>query len=204
MFKINKKLIYTAIAVTFCFSLSFSPINKSFAQDTKDLEKTKITEDAERKKINKDDTIYHTNKIKFTATTSSGKALNSGVWVIKDKNNNVIDTFKVSKNSYIFTKTLPNGEFLFEQKTPPKGYLKDNKVVTIKTPIPVKNKGDVFEIYPKTTKETPKESKKTPGESTEIYKTGGMDLKYLLGAIALIFPIVFLVVNSNKKKVGGK
>lgn len=204
MFKINKKLICTVVAVTFCFSLSFSPINKSFAQDTKDLEKTKITEDVKDKKLNKDDTIYHTNKIKFTATTSSGKALNSGIWVIKDKNNNVIDTFKVSKNSYIFTKTLPNGEFLFQQKTPPKGYMKDNKVLTIKTPIPVKHKGDVFEIYPKTTKETPKESKETPGESTDIYKTGGIDLKYLLGAIALIFPIVFLVVNSNKKKVGEK
>lgn len=202
MFRINKKLIYTVVAVTFCFSLSFSPVNKSYA---KDLEKTKITEDVKNEKHNKkNDTVFHTNKIKFTATTSSGKALNSGVWVIKDKNNNVIDTFKVSKNSYIFTKTLPNGEFLFEQKTPPKGYLKDNKVVTIKTPIPVKNKGDVFEIYPKTTKETPTESKETPGESTEIYKTGGIDFKYLLGAIALIFPIVFLIVNSNKKKVGGK
>lgn len=194
------------MAVTFCFSINFSPINKSYA---KDLGETKVIEDVNKDKGNKNnediyEDIYQTNTIKFTATTSTGKALDSGVWIIKDKKNNIIDTFNVSKNSYIFTKTLPKGEYLFEQKIAPKGYFKDNNVVTIKIPILSKKKIDTFEISPKITKEIPKKSTETPKQSSEIYKTGSIDPIYFLLAIIFIFPIVFLVVNSNKKKVGEK
>lgn len=202
MFKINKRLIYILTIMTLCFTINFSPISKSYA---KDIGKAKNTEDVNKEhQIIKGKKRYQTNTIKFIAKTSSGKPLESGTWVIKDKDNNVLDIFKISKDSYIYEKTLPKGEFKFQQETPPIGYLKDNKVLTIKTPISIEKKGGIFEIYPKTTKKIPEESRETPNESSEIYKTGGLDLKYILLALALIFSIVFFFVNLNKKKLGGK
>lgn len=201
MFKINKRLIYALIIITLCFTINFSPITKSYAEE-ENKEKTKVTENVKKEQLNtQKDKEYYTNTIKFIAKTSSGKPLDSGVWVIKDKENNILDTFNVSKDLYVFKKTLPKGEFFFQQQTPPNGYLKDNKVLTIKTPISLKNEGDSFEIYPKSTKKRPEESKKTPRESSETYKTGSIDLKYILIAFALIFSIVFLFDNSMKKKI---
>lgn len=168
-------------------------IEQSEKQDeTKKLEDETKKQDTEKVEINstyKDERegklIYKTNTIKFIAKTPSGEKLKDGEWEIKDKKTDkVVAKFSINDSTNEFIKELETGEYQIYQTKAPQGYIKDSKILEFKTPISVKNKGDVFEIYPKVMEK----EKTTPKPKDTPYKTG-MDKKLMI-ALAIVAGVV--------------
>lgn len=146
--------------------------------------------------------IYKTNTIKFIAKTPSGERLKDGEWEVKDKKTDkVVAKFSITNSTNEFIKELEKGEYQLYQTKAPQGYIKDSKILEFKTPISVKNKGDVFEIYPKVMEK----EKTTPKPKDTPYKSG-MDKKLMIalsiasGVIAgAIVSIIKRRQNNDKK-----
>lgn len=146
--------------------------------------------------------IYKTNTIKFIAKTPSGERLKDGEWEVKDKKTDkVVAKFSITNSTNEFIKELEKGDYQLYQTKAPQGYIKDSKILEFKTPISVKNKGDVFEIYPKVMEK----EKTTPKPKDTPYKTG-MDNKLMIalsiasGVIAgAIVSIIKRRQNNDKK-----
>lgn len=226
--KYNKLFMLVA-----CTALLISPVNTSYAKN----ETVTLPRIYEENKDTKDNNILlketikeskQTNKIRFIPRTSSGKILDSGTWIIKDKNGKVVKTFTITKKVNKFETELKDGSYTLEQQKAPNGYIKDNKKVNFSLPINIDKEKDAFEIYPKflsiennqdnKIKQKDKNNKKNQNDGNKTqtgnneeqndntgnntranernYKTGGLDLKILLSAFVLIFPIVFVTINK--------
>ncbi len=217
--KYNKLFMLVA-----CSALLMSPVNTSYAKN----ETVTLPRIYEENKDRKDNNILlketikeskRTNKIRFIPRTSSGKILDSGVWIIKDKNGKVVKTFTITKKVNKFETELKDGSYTLEQQKAPNGYIKDNKKVNFSLPINIDKEKDAFEIYPKfLSKEQNDKNNKNQNERKQTqtsnnneqndntgnnartnernYKTGGLDLKILLSAFVVIFPIVFVTINK--------
>lgn len=216
-----------------CTALLMTPVNTSYAknetvilpriyEENKDIKDNKVLLKETIKELKQ------TNKIRFIPRTSSGKILDSGVWIIKDKNGKVVKTFTITKKVNKFETELKDGLYTLEQQKAPNGYIKDNKKVNFSLPINIDKEKDAFEIYPKFLSiENNQDNKKeqndrnnkrnqNDGKQTQTskdneqndntgnnartnernYKTGGLDLKILLSAFVVIFPIVFVTINK--------
>lgn len=178
-------------------------IEQSEKQDeTKKLDETK-KQDIEKVEINntyKDERegklIYKTNTIKFIAKTPSGEKLKDGEWELKDKKTDkVVAKFSITNSTNEFIKELENGEYQLYQTKAPQGYIKDSKILEFKTPISVKNKGDVFEIYPKVMEK----EKTTPKPKDTPYKTG-MDKKLMIALSIASGMIAGAIVSIIKRR----
>ncbi|MFN2102961.1 prealbumin-like fold domain-containing protein [Finegoldia dalianensis] len=225
--KYNKLFMLVA-----CTALLMSPVNTSYAKN----ETVTLPRIYEENKDTKDNNILlketikeskQTNKIRFIPRTSSGKILDSGTWIIKDKTGKVVKTFTITKKVNKFETELKAGSYTLEQQKAPNGYIKDNKKVNFSLPINIDKEKDAFEIYPKflsidnnqdnkrnqidknnknkndgnkTQTGNDNEQNDNTGNNTRAnernYKTGGLDLKILLSAFVVIFPIVFLTINK--------
>lgn len=161
-------------------------INKQKQSDEKknqDIEKANINNTYKDEREGK--LIYKTNTIKFIAKTPSGERLKDGEWEVKDKKTDkVVAKFSINDSTNEFIKELETGEYQIYQTKAPQGYIKDSKILEFKTPISVKNKGDVFEVYPKVMEK----EKTTPKPKETPYKTG-MDKKLMI-ALAIVAGIV--------------
>ena len=159
-------------------------IEQSEKQDeTKKLEKVEMNNTYKDEREGK--LIYKTNTIKFIAKTPSGERLKDGEWEVKDKKTDkVVAKFSITNSTNEFIKELEKGEYQLYQTKAPQGYIKDSKILEFKTPISVKNKGDVFEIYPKVMEK----EKTTPKPKETPYKTG-MDKKLMI-ALAIVAGVV--------------
>lgn len=216
-----------------CTALLMSPVNSSYAKN-ETLTLPKIYEENKETKDNNvllKETIKEskqTNKIRFIPRTSSGKTLDSGVWIIKDKTGKIVKTFTITKKVNKFETELKDGSYTLEQQKAPNGYIKDNKKVNFILPVSIDKEKDAFEIYPKflsiennqdnkrnqidknnnknqndgnkTQTGNDNEQNDNTGNNTRTnernYKTGGLDLKLLLSAFVVIFPIVFVTINK--------
>lgn len=226
--KYNKLFMLVA-----CTALLMSPVNTSYAKN----ETVTLPRIYEENKDTKDNNVLlketikeskQTNKIRFIPRTSSGKILDSGTWIIKDKNGKVVKTFTITKKVNKFETELKDGSYTLEQQKAPNGYIKDNKKVNFSLPINIDKEKDAFEIYPKflsiennqdnKIKQKDKNNKKNQNDGNKTqtgnneeqndntgnntranernYKTGGLDLKILLSAFVVIFPIVFVTINK--------
>lgn len=226
--KYNKLFMLVA-----CSALLMSPVNTSYAKN----ETITLPRIYEENKDTKDNNVLlketikeskQTNKIRFIPRTSSGKILDSGTWIIKDKNGKVVKTFTITKKVNKFETELKDGSYTLEQQKAPNGYIKDNKKVNFSLPINIDKEKDAFEIYPKflsiennqdnKIKQKDKNNKKNQNDGNKTqtgnneeqndntgnntranernYKTGGLDLKILLSAFVVIFPIVFVTINK--------
>lgn len=212
--KYNKLFMLVA-----CTALLMSPVNTSYAKN----ETVTLPRIYEENKDTKDNNILlketikeskQTNKIRFIPRTSSGKILDSGTWIIKDKTGKVVKTFTITKKINKFETELKAGSYTLEQQKAPNGYIKDNKKVNFSLPINIDKEKDAFEIYPKflsiennqdnernqIDKNNNKNQNDNTGNNTRAnernYKTGGLDLKILLSAFVVIFPIVFVTINK--------
>ena len=212
--KYNKLFMLVA-----CTALLMSPVNTSYAKN----ETVTLPRIYEENKDTKDNNILlketikeskQTNKIRFIPRTSSGKILDSGTWIIKDKTGKVVKTFTITKKINKFETELKAGSYTLEQQKAPNGYIKDNKKVNFSLPINIDKEKDAFEIYPKflsiannqdnernqIDKNNNKNQNDNTGNNTKAnernYKTGGLDLKILLSAFVIIFPIVFVTINK--------
>ncbi|MDU5527616.1 MAG: prealbumin-like fold domain-containing protein [Finegoldia magna] len=212
--KYNKLFMLVA-----CTALLISPVNTSYAKN----ETVTLPRIYEENKDTKDNNILlketikeskQTNKIRFIPRTSSGKILDSGTWIIKDKNGKVVKTFTITKKVNKFETELKTGSYTLEQQKAPNGYIKDNKKVNFSLPINIDKEKDAFEIYPKflsiennqdnernqNDKNNNKNQNDNTGNNTRPnernYKTGGLDIKILLSAFVVIFPIVFVTINK--------
>ncbi|WP_392436190.1 SpaA isopeptide-forming pilin-related protein (plasmid) [Finegoldia magna] len=212
--KYNKLFMLVA-----CTALLMSPVNSSYAKN-ETLTLPKIYEENKETKDNNvllKETIKElkqTNKIRFIPRTSSGKILDSGTWIIKDKTGKVVKTFTITKKINKFETELKAGSYTLEQQKAPNGYIKDNKKVNFSLPINIDKEKDAFEIYPKflsiennqdnernqIDKNNNKNQNDNTGNNTRAnernYKTGGLDIKILLSAFVIIFPIVFVTINK--------
>lgn len=178
-------------------------IEQSEKQDeTKQQDETK-KQDIEKVEINntyKDERegklIYKTNTIKFIAKTPSGERLKDGEWEVKDKKTDkVVSKFSITNSTNEFIKELEKGEYQLYQTKAPQGYIKDSKILEFKTPISVKNKGDVFEIYPKVMEK----EKTTPKPKDTPYKTG-MDKKIMIALSIASGMIAGAIVSIIKRR----
>lgn len=178
-------------------------IEQSEKQDeTKQQDETK-KQDIEKVEINntyKDERegklIYKTNTIKFIAKTPRGEKLKDGEWEVKDKKaNKVVAKFLITNSTNEFIKELEKGEYQLYQTKAPQGYIKDSKILEFKTPISVKNKGDVFEIYPKVMEK----EKTTPKPKDTPYKTG-MDKKLMIALSIVSGMIAGAIVSIIKRR----
>lgn len=178
-------------------------IEQSEKQDeTKQQDETK-KQDIEKVEINntyKDERegklIYKTNTIKFIAKTPSGERLKDGEWEVKDKKTDkVVSKFSITNSTNEFIKELEKGEYQLYQTKAPQGYIKDSKILEFKTPISVKNKGDVFEIYPKVMEK----EKTTPKPKDTPYKTG-MDKKLMIALSIASGMIAGAIVSIIKRR----
>lgn len=225
--KYNKLFMLVA-----CTALLMSPVNTSYAKN----ETVTLPRIYEENKDTKDNNVLlketikeskQTNKIRFIPRTSSGKILDSGTWIIKDKTGKVVKTFTITQKINKFETELKAGSYTLEQQKAPNGYIKDNKKVNFSLPINIDKEKDAFEIYPKflsidnnqdnkrnqidknnknkndgnkTQTGNDNEQNDNTGNNTRAnernYKTGGLDLKILLSAFVVIFPIVFLTINK--------
>ena len=212
--KYNKLFMLVA-----CTALLISPVNTSYVKN----ETVTLPRIYEENKDTKDNNILlketikeskQTNKIRFIPRTSSGKILDSGTWIIKDKNGKVVKTFTITKKVNKFETELKTGSYTLEQQKAPNGYIKDNKKVNFSLPINIDKEKDAFEIYPKflsiennqdnernqNDKNNNKNQNDNTGNNTRPnernYKTGGLDIKILLSAFVVIFPIVFVTINK--------
>lgn len=225
--KYNKLFMLVA-----CSALLMSPVNTSYAKN----ETVTLPRIYEENKDRKDNNILlketikeskRTNKIRFIPRTSSGKILDSGTWIIKDKTGKVVKTFTITKKINKFETELKTGSYTLEQQKAPNGYIKDNKKVNFSLPINIDKEKDAFEIYPKflsiennqdnernqndknnknqnERKQTQTSNNNEQNDNTgnnartneRNYKTGGLDLKILLSAFVVIFPIVFVTINK--------
>lgn len=211
--KYNKLFMLVA-----CTALLMSPVNTSYAKN----ETVTLPRIYEENKDTKDNNILlketikeskQTNKIRFIPRTSSGKILDSGTWIIKDKAGKVVKTFTITKKINKFETELKAGSYTLEQQKAPNGYIKDNKKVNFSLPINIDKEKDAFEIYPKFLSiannqdnernqidKNNKNQNDNTGNNTKAnernYKTGGLDLKILLSAFVIIFPIVFVTINK--------
>lgn len=212
--KYNKLFMLVA-----CSALLMSPVNTSYAKN----ETVTLPRIYEENKDRKDNNILlketikeskQTNKIRFIPRTSSGKILDSGTWIIKDKAGKIVKTFTITKKINKFETELKAGSYTLEQQKAPNGYIKDNKKVNFSLPINIDKEKDAFEIYPKflsiennqdnernqIDKNNNKNQNDNTGNNTRPnernYKTGGLDIKILLSAFVVIFPIVFVTINK--------
>lgn len=225
--KYNKLFMLVA-----CSALLMSPVNTSYAKN----ETVTLPRIYEENKDTKDNNVLlketikeskRTNKIRFIPRTSSGKILDSGTWIIKDKTGKVVKTFTITKKINKFETELKTGSYTLEQQKAPNGYIKDNKKVNFSLPINIDKEKDAFEIYPKflsiennqdnernqndknnknqnERKQTQTSNNNEQNDNTgnnartneRNYKTGGLDLKILLSAFVVIFPIVFVTINK--------
>lgn len=218
--KYNKLFMLVA-----CSALLMSPVNTSYAKN----ETVTLPRIYEENKDRKDNNILlketikeskRTNKIRFIPRTSSGKILDSGTWIIKDKTGKVVKTFTITKKINKFETELKTGSYTLEQQKAPNGYIKDNKKVNFSLPINIDKEKDAFEIYPKflsiennqdnernqnDKNNNNKNQNDNTGNNTRPnernYKTGGLDIKILLSSFVIIFPIVFVTIN---KLLGGE
>ena len=179
-------------------------IEQSEKQDkTKKLEDETKKQDIEKVEMNntyKDERegklIYKTNTIKFIAKTPSGERLKDGEWEVKDKKTDkVVAKFSITNSTNEFIKELEKGEYQLYQTKAPEGYIKDSKILEFKTPISVKNKGDVFEIYPKVMEK----EKTTPKPKDTPYKTG-MDKKLMIVLSIASGLIAGAIVSIRKRR----
>ena len=171
--------------------------DKTKKQDIEKVEMNNTYKDEREGKL-----IYKTNTIKFIAKTPSGERLKDGEWEVKDKKTDkVVAKFLITNSTNEFIKELENGEYQLYQTKAPEGYIKDSKILEFKTPISVKNKGDVFEIYPKVMEK----EKTTPKPKDTPYKTG-MDKKLMIvlsiasGVIAGAIVSIIKRRQNNAKK----
>lgn len=171
--------------------------DKTKKQDIEKVEMNNTYKDEREGKL-----IYKTNTIKFIAKTPSGERLKDGEWEVKDKKTDkVVAKFSITNSTNEFIKELEKGEYQLYQTKAPEGYIKDSKILEFKTPISVKNKGDVFEIYPKVMEK----EKTTPKPKDTPYKTG-MDKKLMIvlsiasGVIAGAIVSIIKRRQNNAKK----
>lgn len=171
--------------------------DKTKKQDIEKVEMNNTYKDEREGKL-----IYKTNTIKFIAKTPSGERLKDGEWEVKDKKTDkVVAKFLITNSTNEFIKELEKGEYQLYQTKAPEGYIKDSKILEFKTPISVKNKGDVFEIYPKVMEK----EKTTPKPKDTPYKTG-MDKKLMIvlsiasGVIAGAIVSIIKRRQNNAKK----
>lgn len=160
-------------------------------QDTEKVEINSTYKDEREGKL-----IYKTNTIKFIAKTPSGERLKDGEWEVKDKKTDkVVAKFSITNLTNEFIKELEKGEYQLYQTKAPEGYIKDSKILEFKTPISVKNKGDVFEIYPKVMEK----EKTTPKPKDTPYKTG-MDKKLMIALSIASGVIAGAIVSIIKRR----
>lgn len=169
---------------------------KKLGDETKkqDIEKVEMNNTYKDEREGK--LIYKTNTIKFIAKTPSGERLKDGEWEVKDKKTDkVVAKFLITNSTNEFIKELEKGEYQLYQTKAPEGYIKDSKILEFKTPISVKNKGDVFEIYPKVMEK----EKTTPKPKETPYKTG-MDKKLMIALAIASGVIAGAIVSIIKRR----
>lgn len=165
--------------------------NETKKQDIEKVEIKNTYKDEREGKL-----IYKTNTIKFIAKTPSGERLKDGEWEVKDKKTDkVVAKFSITNSTNEFIKELEKGEYQLYQTKAPQGYIKDSKILEFKTPISVKNKGYVFEIYPKVMEK----EKTTPEPKDTPYKTG-MDKKLMIALSIASGMIAGAIVSIIKRR----